>query len=32
MKGQRLPMAKVKTNWWVNKLKEKYPDSWKEME
>lgn len=32
MKGQRLPMVKVKTNWWLNKLKEKYPDNWKEME
>ena len=20
MKGQRLPMCKVKTNWWINKL------------
>lgn len=32
MKGQRLPKVKVKTNWWLNKLKEKYPDNWKELE
>lgn len=32
MKGQRLPMVKVKTNWWLNKLKEKYPNNWAEME
>lgn len=32
LKGQRLPMVKVKTNWWINKLKEKYPNNWKELE
>lgn len=32
MKGQRLPMVKIKTEWWINKLKEKYPTNWKEME
>lgn len=32
MKGQRLPKVKVKTSWWLNKLKEKYPDNWKELE
>lgn len=32
MKGQRLPKVKVKTNWWLNKLKATYPDRWKELE
>lgn len=32
MKGQRLPKVKVKTNWWLNKLKSTYPERWKELE
>ena len=32
MKGQRLPKVKIKTDWWLNKLKEKYPNNWKELE
>lgn len=31
LSGQRLPMVKVKTNWWMNKLKEKYPNEWEEL-
>ena len=30
-KGQRLPKVKVKTNWWLNKVKENYPDNWEEL-
>jgi len=33
MKGQRLPMCKVKTIWWLNKLHNEYPqDRWEELE
>jgi len=32
MKGQRRPQVKVKTNWWLNKLTQSYPDRWKELE
>ena len=32
MKGQRLPKVKVKTDWWLNKLKSTYPERWKELE
>lgn len=33
MKGQRLPMVKVKTNWWINKVHEKFPEEkWRELE
>lgn len=33
LKGQRLPMVKVKTNWWINKLHNTFTeDKWKEME
>ena len=32
MKGQRMPKAKIKTGWWLNKLTELYPDRWKELE
>jgi len=31
MKGQRMPKCKVKTNWWVNKLKSKYPNNFNEL-
>lgn len=27
MKGQKLPKVKIKTNWWLNKLKNVYPDT-----
>lgn len=30
-KGQYLPKAKVKTNWWLNKVKENYPNNWEEL-
>ena len=31
--GQRLPMCKVKTKWWLNKLHNTFPeDKWKELE
>lgn len=26
MKGQRMPKVKIKTNWWINKLHEKYTE------
>ena len=32
MKGQRMPKCKFKTLWWLNKLKEKYPEEWEELE
>lgn len=33
MKGQRLPMCKVKTNWWIEKLHATVPkEKWKELE
>lgn len=33
MKGQRLPKVKVKTDWWLTKLKATYPEErWKELE
>lgn len=32
LKGQRLPKVKIKTNWWLNKLKQKYPETWMELE
>ena len=33
MKGQRLPMCKIKTKWWLNKLHSSYPeDMWKKLE
>lgn len=32
MKGQRLPKVKVKTNWWLNKLKSLYPTDWEKLE
>lgn len=32
MKGQKLPKVKVKTQCWLNKLIEKYPSNWKELE
>jgi len=32
LKGQRLPKVKVKTNWWLDKLKETYPERYKELE
>ena len=32
LKGQRLPKIKIKTNWWLNKLTEIYPERWKELE
>lgn len=32
MKGQRLPKVKVKTNWWLNKLKSLHPLDWKDFE
>lgn len=28
LSGQRLPMIKVKTNWWLNKLKQTHPNDW----
>lgn len=31
MKGQRMPKCKVKTNWWLDKLKSKFPDTYKEL-
>ena len=30
-KGQRLPKVKIKTDWWLNKVKENYPDNWEEL-
>lgn len=30
LKGQRLPKCKVKTLWWLEKVKEKYPNDWEE--
>lgn len=32
MKGQKLPKVKIKTDWWLNKLKSTYPEQWKELE
>lgn len=32
MKGQRLPKCKVKTSWWLNKLKSLYPTDWQKYE
>ena len=33
MSGQRLPMCKTKTKWWLNKLHSSYPeDMWKKLE
>jgi hypothetical protein len=32
MKGQKLPKVKIKTNWWLDKLKNLYPDTWKKLE
>lgn len=33
LKGQRLPMVKIKTNWWLDKLHANFPeDKWKELE
>lgn len=32
IKGQRMPKCKFKTLWWLNKLKEKYPEEWEELE
>jgi len=32
LKGQRLPKVKVKTFWWLNKLKSLYPTNWEELE
>lgn len=33
MKGQRLPMCKVKTKWWLEKLHSNFPEEkWKELE
>jgi len=32
MKGQKLPKVKIKTNWWLNKLKNVYPDTWEKLE
>ena len=32
LKGQRLPKVKVKTLWWLNKLKSQYPQTWKDLE
>lgn len=32
MKGQRLLKCKVKTSWWLNTLKSKYPNDWEKME
>ena len=32
LKGQRLPKTKIKTFWWLDTLKEKYPDRYKELE
>lgn len=30
-KGQRLPKVKIKTEWWLNKVKERYPKNWEEL-
>lgn len=30
-KGQQLPRIKVKTAWWINKLKNKYPEQFQEL-
>lgn len=30
-KGQRLPKVKIKTNWWLNKVKEHYPQNWEQL-
>ena len=30
-KGQYLPKVKIKTNWWINKVKSKYPNSWENL-
>lgn len=31
MKGQRLSKVKIKTNWWLNKLKKTYPKNLNNM-
>lgn len=30
-KGQYLPKVKVKTNWWLEKVKERYPKDWEDL-
>lgn len=32
MKGQRLPKSKIKTSWWLNELKSKFPTDWERLE
>lgn len=30
-KGQRLPKVKIKTEWWLKKVKERYPNNWEKL-